>query len=99
MIGLEAHRPDLIEYRQCIDVIESHVKKFTAAELEAMNADIKNAGVTVIKWEDYKKTPHVSYSFKITYKNLKLHRDKTSSQSHPGSSLILSPPLHLHPSK
>jgi hypothetical protein len=67
MIGLEAHRPDLTDYRECIDVIESHVKKFTAAELEVMNAKIKNAGVTVIMWEDYKKTPHVSILSSLLY--------------------------------
>ncbi|TVY59043.1 Succinyl-CoA--L-malate CoA-transferase beta subunit, partial [Lachnellula suecica] len=58
MIGLEAHRPDLTEYRQCIDVIESHVKQFTAAELEEMNAREKQAGVTALKWEDFQKTEH-----------------------------------------
>ncbi|KAL2074527.1 hypothetical protein VTL71DRAFT_8305 [Oculimacula yallundae] len=58
MIGLEAHRPDLTDYRECIDVIESHVKKFTIPELEEMNAREKQAGVPVIKWDDFKKTNH-----------------------------------------
>jgi hypothetical protein len=60
MIGLEAHRPDLTEYRQCIDTIESHVEKFTVAELEKMNARERQAGVEAMKWEDFKKTNHVS---------------------------------------
>lgn len=59
MIGLEAYRPDLTDYRECIDVIEKHVKKYTAAELEIMNAEINQAGVTALKWEDFKKTSHV----------------------------------------
>ncbi|ESZ91270.1 hypothetical protein SBOR_8337 [Sclerotinia borealis F-4128] len=58
MIGLEAYRPDLIEYRECIDTIEQHVKQYTAAELEIMNAEINQAGVTALKWEDFQKTKH-----------------------------------------
>ncbi|KAF7881144.1 uncharacterized protein EAF02_007035 [Botrytis sinoallii] len=58
MIGLEAYRPDLTDYRECIDVIEKHVKQYTAAELEIMNAEINQAGVTALKWEDFKKTSH-----------------------------------------
>jgi hypothetical protein len=65
MIGLEAHRPDLTEYRQCIDVIESHVKQFTAEKLEEMNAIEKQAGVTVLKWEDFQKTEHVSAFYSL----------------------------------
>jgi hypothetical protein len=60
MIGLEAHRPDLTEYQQCIDEIERHVKQYTAAELEEMNARERQAGVIVLKWEDFKKSNHVS---------------------------------------
>ena len=60
MIGLEAHRPDMTDYRECIRLIEKHVRQYTAAELEIMNAKIKNAGVTALKWEDFKKTSHVS---------------------------------------
>ncbi|KAF7852446.1 hypothetical protein EAF04_010986 [Stromatinia cepivora] len=58
MIGLEAHRPDLTDYRECIDIIEKHVKQYTAAELEVMNAEIHQAGVTALKWEDFKNTNH-----------------------------------------
>ncbi|KAJ5054726.1 uncharacterized protein L3040_000992 [Drepanopeziza brunnea f. sp. 'multigermtubi'] len=58
MIGLEAYRPDLTDYRECIDVIESHVKKFTVPELEEMNARERQAGVPVIKWEEFKQTNH-----------------------------------------
>ncbi|KAM0136703.1 hypothetical protein ACHAP3_004452 [Botrytis cinerea] len=58
MIGLEAYRPNLTEYRECINVIEKHVKQYTAAELEVMNAKINQAGVTALKWEEFKKTSH-----------------------------------------
>ncbi|KAK2630317.1 hypothetical protein QTJ16_001137 [Diplocarpon rosae] len=58
MIGLASHRPDLTDYRQCIDVIEHHVKQFTVAELEEMNAKERQAGVPVIKWEEFKRTGH-----------------------------------------
>jgi hypothetical protein len=60
MIGLEAHRPDLTGYRECIDTIEERVKRFTAAELELMNARERQAGVTALKWGDFQKTNQVS---------------------------------------
>lgn len=66
MIGLDGHRPDLTDYEEIIQVIESHVQKYSAAELEAMNAERKQAGVTALKHEDFIKTPHVrlpSFSF------------------------------------
>ncbi|KAE8383663.1 CoA-transferase family III domain-containing protein [Aspergillus bertholletiae] len=58
MIGLEGHRPDLTDYEEVIKVIESHVQKYTAAELEEMNKERKQAGVTAYKYEDFIKTPH-----------------------------------------
>lgn len=58
MIGLEAHRPDLTDYRECINTIESHVRKFTVAELEELNKRERQAGVEAIKWQDFKKTNH-----------------------------------------
>ncbi|KAF1945732.1 CoA-transferase family III [Clathrospora elynae] len=58
MVGLEGSRPDLTEYHECIKVIESHVKQFTADELEEMNWKIKQAGVTCLKWEDFQTTQH-----------------------------------------
>lgn len=59
MVGLEAYRPDLTDYRECIDTIEQHVKQFTAAELEVMNARERQAGVTALTWEEFKQTSHV----------------------------------------
>lgn len=60
MIGLESHRPDLTDYRECIATIESHVQAFTTAELEDLNAKLGQAGVMALKWEDFKQTDHVS---------------------------------------
>jgi hypothetical protein len=59
MIGLEGHRPDLTDYEEIIKVIESHVQKYSAAELEEMNKERRQAGVTAFKYEDFIKTPHV----------------------------------------
>ncbi|CAF9916540.1 MAG: hypothetical protein ALECFALPRED_010783 [Alectoria fallacina] len=56
MIGLEGHRPDVTEYHECVNLIESHMKKFSTAELEEMNAKHRQAGVTCLKYEDFKKT-------------------------------------------
>jgi hypothetical protein len=60
MIGLGAFRPDLTDYQECIKTIESHVKRYSAAELEDMNAREQQAGVTVLKWEEFQKTYHFS---------------------------------------
>ncbi len=58
MIGLDGHRPDLLDYHECIKIIEDHVKQFTADQLEEMNSKIKQAGVTCLKWEQFSSTPH-----------------------------------------
>lgn len=53
MIGLEGHRPDLTDYEDIIKVIEIHVQKYSAAELEEMNKERRQAGVTAYKYEDF----------------------------------------------
>ncbi|KAI8279680.1 hypothetical protein K4K60_005403 [Colletotrichum sp. SAR11_57] len=59
MIGLEPFRPDLKDDHDAIvDAIESHVKNFTTEELERMNAEKRQAGVPVLKHEDFLRTPH-----------------------------------------
>ncbi|KAI4665911.1 uncharacterized protein J4E78_003376 [Alternaria triticimaculans] len=58
MIGLEGSRPDLTDYHECIKVIEDHVSRYTVDQLEEMNKEIGQAGVTCLKWEDFQKTPH-----------------------------------------
>jgi hypothetical protein len=50
----------LTDYQEIIKTIEGKVQRFTAAELETMNAERRQAGVTAYKYEDFIKTPHVS---------------------------------------
>lgn len=59
MIGLEPFRPDLQTHEEISSTIESAVKQFTIEELEQMNAKNRQAGVPVLKHEDFLKTPHV----------------------------------------
>ncbi|KAF2712838.1 alpha-methylacyl-CoA racemase [Pleomassaria siparia CBS 279.74] len=58
MVGLEGHRPDLTDYHECIKIIEDHVKQFTADELEELNWQNRQAGVTCFKFEEFKATEH-----------------------------------------
>lgn len=58
MIGLEGHRPDLVEMPDIVSAIESHVQKFTIDELEVLNAQNHQAGVECMKHSDFLKTPH-----------------------------------------
>jgi hypothetical protein len=63
MIGLEPHRPDLDTHEKIVGVIEPAVQKYTAEELEEMNRQHRQAGVTALKYEDFITTPHVRLSF------------------------------------
>jgi hypothetical protein len=67
MIGLDGYRPELVTHKDIIAVIEPAVQRFTLAELEAMNAEKKQAGVTALRLEDFLKTPHV-----CVYRGLRL---------------------------
>lgn len=58
MLGLPAFRPDLTDYRQCIDTIERAVKKFTVSELEELNNRHRQAGIEALKWEQFRRTSH-----------------------------------------
>lgn len=58
MIGLPSHQPDLTDYHQAINTIEEKVKKYTLDELEHMNAEKRQAGVTCMKPEEWNKTKH-----------------------------------------
>lgn len=59
MIGLDAFIPGLTDHNDIVSTIEPAVRKFTVRELEAMNAQHKQAGVPALKHEDFLKTPHV----------------------------------------
>ncbi|ETS76189.1 hypothetical protein PFICI_11576 [Pestalotiopsis fici W106-1] len=57
-LGLEPFRPDLETHEQIVETIESAVKKFTPEQLEAMNAQHRQAGVQALKHEEFLKTQH-----------------------------------------
>lgn len=59
MIGLPSHRPDLTEYHEIVDLIGTQVGHFSAAELEDLNQEFGQAGVTVYTHEEFCATPHV----------------------------------------
>lgn len=59
MIGLEGRIPGLTDYEEIIKTIEPAVKKYSLEELESMNREKRQAGVTAFKFEDFAKTPHV----------------------------------------
>jgi hypothetical protein len=59
MIGLEGYRPDLTDYHDCIELIESHIKAYSVVELEDLNAKNRQAGVTCLKYDDFKQMPYV----------------------------------------
>lgn len=58
MLGLPAFRPDLTDYRLCIETIENAVKKFTVTELEELNSRHRQAGIEALKWEQFRETRH-----------------------------------------
>ncbi|CAK7206203.1 hypothetical protein SEUCBS139899_008990 [Sporothrix eucalyptigena] len=58
MIGLEPFRPDLKTHEAIVETIEGKVKQFSIAELETLNAQNKQAGVPVLKHEEFLQTPH-----------------------------------------
>ncbi len=61
MIGLEPFRSDLATHAAIVDTIESRVKKFSVTELEALNLKYKEAGIPALKYEEFLRTPHVSF--------------------------------------
>ncbi|KAI8297173.1 Formyl-CoA:oxalate CoA-transferase [Colletotrichum sp. SAR11_240] len=58
MIGLPAFNPDLQSYGECIKTIETAMKRFTVEKLEEMNRREGQAGVPVLKKEQFLDTPH-----------------------------------------
>lgn len=61
MIGLPPFRDDLKTHDDIVSVIEGAVQKFSTKQLEEMNNAKRQAGVPVLKHEDFAKTPHVSF--------------------------------------
>jgi hypothetical protein len=58
MIGLEPFRPDLTTHQEIASTIECAVRKFTVKELEEMNAQNRQAGVPVLKHDDFLQSAH-----------------------------------------
>ena len=58
MIGLEPFRPELKEYRRCLETISSAVRQFTSVQLEAMNAENRQAGAPCLTRDEFKNTSH-----------------------------------------
>ncbi|KAF9874033.1 caib baif family enzyme [Colletotrichum karsti] len=58
MVGLPAFNPDLQSYTECIKTIETAMKRFTVEELEELNSREGQAGVPVLRKEQFLDTPH-----------------------------------------
>ncbi|GKT53435.1 CaiB/BaiF family enzym [Colletotrichum tofieldiae] len=58
MIGLPAFNPELQGYSECIKTIETAMERFSVRELEEMNRKEGQAGVPVLKKEQFLNTPH-----------------------------------------
>lgn len=58
MIGLPPYHPDIKNTEDISDLIESHVQKYTAEELEDKNEELRQAGVTARHYEEFIATPH-----------------------------------------
>lgn len=62
MIGLDDYRNDIYDYEEIVELIENHVRQYSADELEELNRDRRQAGVTAYRHEDFINSQHVGYS-------------------------------------
>lgn len=58
MLGLPPFLPGVTDYRQCIDTIESAVRKLSVQELEQLNESYRQAGVPVLTKDQFVQTEH-----------------------------------------
>lgn len=58
MLGLPKHDPELTDYRAIINRIESAVMRYTAAELDQLNLQNRQAGIQALTWDQFQRTPH-----------------------------------------
>ncbi|KAK9423650.1 putative CoA-transferase family III [Seiridium unicorne] len=58
MLGLPPFMPDLTDYHQCVEQIETAVKRFTVAELEHLNQHHRQAGAPALTRDGFLQTPH-----------------------------------------
>ncbi|GJD04475.1 CoA-transferase family III [Colletotrichum higginsianum] len=77
MIGLEPFRSDLKDHDAIVQTIESHVKNFTVEELERMNGEKRQAGVPVLKHEDFIRTPHGATNLRLPPWSVDVLEDST----------------------
>ncbi|TQN63750.1 Succinyl-CoA--L-malate CoA-transferase beta subunit [Colletotrichum shisoi] len=77
MIGLEPFRPDLKDHDAIVQTIESHVRNFTVGELERMNGEKRQAGVPVLKHEDFIRTPHGATNLRLPPWSVDVLEDST----------------------
>ncbi|WQF82283.1 Putative CoA-transferase family III [Colletotrichum destructivum] len=77
MIGLEPFRPDLKDHDAIVQTIESHVRNFTVEELERMNGEKRQAGVPVLKHEDFIRTPHGATNLRLPPWSVDVLEDST----------------------
>ncbi len=50
-IGLKGYQPDVTDYHEALDLIESYMEKYSVRELEKLNAKYVQAGVECLKYE------------------------------------------------
>ncbi|KAH7353710.1 CoA-transferase family III domain-containing protein [Plectosphaerella cucumerina] len=65
MIGLPSHQPNLKTHADIVAAIEPAVERHTVAELEALNAKHRQAGVKAFKHEEFLQTPHGRANVKV----------------------------------
>lgn len=53
-IGLKGHQPDVTDYHEALDLIESYTEEYSVTELEKLNAKYVQAGVECLKYENIK---------------------------------------------
>ncbi|RCI07783.1 hypothetical protein L249_5668 [Ophiocordyceps polyrhachis-furcata BCC 54312] len=83
MLGLAPYRPDLNTHRDIVDVIEPAVRKHTVAELEALNAHHRQAGVKAFKHHDFLQTPHGKAAWDVPPWTVERLEDKTPPRQLP----------------
>jgi hypothetical protein len=65
MLGLPPCRPDLKTIDEISNTIGSQVQRFTVEDLERMNKERRQAGGTVMKYEDFIASPHGQVNDKL----------------------------------
>ncbi|KAJ5114120.1 hypothetical protein N7456_002654 [Penicillium angulare] len=67
MIGLDGHQCDFVDYEDIIQLVEQHVQKYTAQELETMSITQGQAGVSAYRHKEFIKSSHGSIAMRQPY--------------------------------